>query len=594
MAVLTAPALAAALILGSLSSQWLTGWPGWPGNPDVSATVSTRWWADTDTDTTLPTPDGSVKLMIIGAACVVPGLIFALLALLTRAWPRFTLTRVLLAGQGRLPLRLLSFLADARDRQLLRQSGGAYQFRHVRLQERLADQSTATPDIPGRATPATPGSDRRRYRRPIVAATATAVALTASIVGVIHLPRDTARATLTDRPAIVTDVAFSPDGQTVATASDDGTVRLWNTATGRPIGEPMTSHGEEEASYVMFSPDGQTLAVGGDSDDHGTAWLWNVATGRRIATLKGYWAFNPHGQNAASASDDGAIQLWNTVTGELITTMAGHTDRVDRVGFSPDGQLLAVGDSAVDHDTARLWNVATGHLIATLTRSLSTPPPGDYFAGHNWEFSSDGRTITTLGGDGTVRLWNTATGRLVTTLNGNTADADDAVLAPGGQTVAVFGADRVVRLWNIAAGQRITSLAYELPSFVGTGVDYIDGQTYTSAVVFGPDGRTLAAEDCGGFRLWNIATGKPVIAQQEPCLGTNTVTVWFNPDGRTLATTSDDGTVRLWNTATGHPIGEPLTGHTTTVTTVVFSPDGQTAATASHDGTARLWDIQTR
>ena len=365
----------------------------------------------------------------------------------------------------------------------------------------------------------------------------------------------------------VNSQAFSPDGNTVALGSRDGTIRLWEINTGRPL-RTLNKHTYYVWS-VAFSPDGQTIASGSYKEVD----LWDASTGRLLRTLKGHTygitsvAFSPDGQTIASGSRDKAIRLWDANTGLHIRSLKGHAYYVTSVAFSPDGQTIASGS---EDDTVRLWDANTGRPLRTLeghTRDVNSV-----------SFSPDGQTIASGSDDETVRLWDTNTGKHIHTFRGHTDYVRSVSFSPDGQTIASGSEDRTIRLWD---------------ADTDTLLHTFEGHTYyVRSVSFSPDGQTIASgSDDETVRLWDTNTGKHIHTFRGHT--DDVYSVAFSPDGQTIASGSEDDTIRLWNANTDAPI-RTLTGHThrNSVHSVSFSPDGQTIASPS--GTeVQLWDAYT-
>ena len=386
----------------------------------------------------------------------------------------------------------------------------------------------------------------------------------------------------------VVSVAFSPDGKTLATSDYDGTLRLWNVTTGRPIGSPLTSTAGRVWS-VAFSPDGKTLATG---DDDGMARLWDVATGRPIgSSLDGgphsstifSVAFSPDGKTLATGALDGTLRLWDVATGRPIgSPLDGNDGAVDSVTFSPDGKTLASGDDGA----VQLWDVATRSPIGS-------PLTSGTGGGSSVAFSPDGAILATGDDDGTVRLWDVATGSPIGSPLTSNGGVNSVAFSPDGKTLATGDNDGTVRLWDVAtvgpAGGPLAS---------GNGGDALrEFGPGSTSVAFSPDGKTLAAADSDGtIQLWDAATGRPAGSPLTSSHG-GVDSVAFSPDGKLLATTDGDGTVQLWNLATGRPAGVPLpadTGELDGLFGAAFSPDGKILATGDDDGTVQLWNVATR
>jgi WD40 repeat protein len=411
---------------------------------------------------------------------------------------------------------------------------------------------------------------------------------------------------LVGRTGLITDVAFSPDGRTLATASADHTARLWDVATHRQIAT-LRGH-TDSVTGVAFSPDGRTLATSSADD---TARLWDVATHQQIATVNhddsvARAAFSPDGHILATASADETAKLWDVATHQIITTLKGHTGSVAGVAFSPDGHTLAT--ASID-DTARLWDMTTHQLIATLPHT----PKAVYVQGVlRVKFSPDGHILATGSNDGAVELWDVTRHTLIATLTGHTLGIFGMAFSPDGSTLATASADETARLWDVASRQQIATLPGQSGGLAAVAFSP-DGHILATAgngkitqlwdlsstlrphptinigsVEFSRDGRRLAAGNNNGtVQLWDV-TRRTVIATLAGHTD-SADTVTFSPDGRILATGSADRTARLWDVAS-HTLMATLAGHTDTVNSVAFSPNGQLLATASTDNTIRLWD----
>ncbi|MDH6098182.1 WD40 repeat domain-containing serine/threonine-protein kinase [Anabaenopsis sp. FSS-46] len=236
----------------------------------------------------------------------------------------------------------------------------------------------------------------------------------------------------------VYSVGFSPDGQTLASGSGDKTIKLWDVTTGK-VRHTLTGHSDSVCS-VGFSPDGQTLASG--SRDK-TIKRWDVNTGKVRHTLTGHsnWVnsvVSPDGQTLASGSDDNTIKLWDVKTRKLRHTLTGHSKWVRSVGFSPDGQTLASGS---DDETIKLWDVTTGKLRHTLT--------GHYHWVSSVGFSPDGQTLASGSYDRTIKLWDVRTGNLRHTLTGHYHWVSSVGFSPDGQTLASGSNDNTIKLWRL-------------------------------------------------------------------------------------------------------------------------------------------------
>ncbi|MGW2723365.1 NACHT and WD repeat domain-containing protein [Streptomyces sp. NPDC001492] len=326
-------------------------------------------------------------------------------------------------------------------------------------------------------------------------------------------------------------VAWSPDGARLATASDDGTIRVWNS--------------EQPADPVVLAPDGG---------------------GSRVQSL----AWSPNGKHVVGGSRDSTATIWDVETGAEAGVLTGHGEAIEGVAWAPDGERLATASS---DRTVRTWDAMN---LVELTR----------FTGHErpvWDvsWSPDGRRVASASDDGTVRVWSMATGREVAAVAGHRAGVSAVAWSPDGQLLASVSEDRNVFVSAVAEVDADAGTA-------GTGalLKQLDCGEKLSCVAWSPDSRRLAVGDeVRTARVWDLDTGEATLLSGH----TDSVNgiAWH---GSRIATVSRDRTVAVWDVTAPGGQSRTLLGHKGSVTSVSWSPNGTRLATASQDGTAVIWD----
>ena len=435
-------------------------------------------------------------------------------------------------------------------------------------------------------------------------------------------------------------LAISASGKRVVSGSDDGTVEVWDVATGKEIRTmgtlnppiTVTSNGREltdddPATVAMVRDEAgaahgvlsvafcnnDTRVVSAGKENKIT--IWDSNTGKPIHILAGHVgdvnsiACSSDGTRLVSAGGDHSIRVWDTATGTIVKTLTGHSGPIYSVSLSPDAKRLASGSADT---TAKIWDTETGREIRTLSSGLV--PIGSVSVSTDW------RRFVCSTSSQSVIVWNTGAGSGARTIYGPPGSMHSVALSEDGSKIVTGGDDAVVSIWDAETGRRIHTFGHSAKqnqgdvdsswwvrevafspdgSLIASATEFditlwdVETETklktlhgFTQDLTFSQNGKRITASGYGGFiEVWDVGSGRQIGKIQGPSSWNGMV---FFADGKRVLSGGAD--LKIWNVETGALL-RTLKGKANAVSPVAVSRDSRFVMSGSDDGTVEIWDL---
>ncbi|WP_395375801.1 TIR domain-containing protein [Marinicella sp. W31] len=364
----------------------------------------------------------------------------------------------------------------------------------------------------------------------------------------------------------ILDVAISNNGVYFATAHEDGSLEVWNIASGLKM-HTISAH-DKQINSIAFTNNNKHLVSGSDDS---TIKIWHVEDGELSNSINAHYSVvtsisvSPNGKTLASSSEDGSVQLWDTETWEFIDVIPKNTDPVSMISFSSDGSKLAV---ATDFGMVLIWDFNQNDILFTIK---------DFYDVSSMVFLLDGESLV-IGDGEELKIFNLKTKKVIGKLTGHKEKINSLALSPNGKHIVSTSFDQTNKIWDLENQQLIQSI----PA----------GYASMSDMVYSPDGLLLISGRVDeNINIYKKDTSNKFVLKNGHNESINNVV--FSHDSMLIASTDLGRNIKIWNVSNGELIAN-LIGHKGQITGIEFSPNNSQIATSSKDKTIKIWSYENR